>query len=167
MDGVKPEPSGSLENATCMNTCICTFMVGFCSLLVTWIAGSVSTQGLKEREYSEKQAWKCKKSSRKMLWNLPSRDVLYLFKKDQRQSLGTWPQATQCKWGSVSLGFWHKGFLSVQSMLSAKAVLDAVQALAAEEMLGHSLKIEGDEVRYGLKRVESEASKLSQSFWLW
>lgn len=48
-------------------------------------------------------------------------------------------------------------------MLSAKPVLEAVQALAAEEMLGYSLKIEGDEVSYGLKRVESEESKLSQS----
>lgn len=49
-------------------------------------------------------------------------------------------------------------------MLSAKPVLDAVQALAVEEMLGYSLKIEGDEVRCGLERVESEESKLSQSF---
>lgn len=52
-------------------------------------------------------------------------------------------------------------------MLSAKPVLDAVQALAAEEMLGYSLKIEGDEVSYGFKRVESEESKLSQSCRLW
>lgn len=40
--------------------------------------------------------------------------------------------------------------------------LTAVLTLAVEEMVGYSLKIEGNEVRYGLKRVESEESKLSQ-----
>lgn len=40
--------------------------------------------------------------------------------------------------------------------------LDAVLILAVEEMVGYSLKIEGNEVRYGLKQVESEESKLTQ-----
>lgn len=35
-------------------------------------------------------------------------------------SLGTWPQATWCKWGSISSSFWQKGFLGVRSILSTK-----------------------------------------------
>lgn len=40
----------------------------------------------------------------------------------RNQSLGTWPQATQCKWGSISSGFWQKGCLAVRSMLPTKPV---------------------------------------------
>jgi len=40
----------------------------------------------------------------------------------RNQSLGTRPRATQCKWGSVSSGFWQKYFHALGSVLSTKPV---------------------------------------------
>lgn len=45
-----------------------------------------------------------------------------LVRRIRSQSLGAWPQAIQCQWGSISSGSWQKGFLAVRSMLSSKAV---------------------------------------------
>lgn len=52
-------------------------------------------------------------------------------------------------------------FLLFEACYQLKQTLDAVLTLAVEEMVGFSLKIEGNEVRYGLKWVECEEWKLN------
>lgn len=53
------------------------------------------------------------------------------------------------------------GFLLFEACYQVNQFPDAELTLTVEEMVGFSLKTEGNEVRYSLKWVESEESKLS------
>lgn len=93
-----------------------------------------------------------------------SRAVMYFWKKDQKPELGHMASSYSMQMRERILRFLAEGaaFSLSEACYRLNQALAAVLTLAVEEMVGYFLKIEGNEVRYGLKRVESEESRLSQ-----